>query len=73
MIGIIGGIGVGYSAKYPWQTVFNTFGALSVASGAFGVIGAVILRIVTNAASAVYTAVLGLLFDQTANRLFQAR
>ena len=73
MIGIIGGIGVGYSAKYPWQTVFNTFGALSVASGAFGVIGAVILRIITNAASAVYTAVLGLLFDQTANRLFQAR
>ncbi len=27
-IGIIGGIGVGYSAGYAWQTVFNTFGAL---------------------------------------------
>ena len=26
MIGIIGGIGVGYSAGYKWQTVFNTFG-----------------------------------------------
>ena len=26
-IGIIGGIGVGYSAGYAWQTVFNTFGA----------------------------------------------
>lgn len=73
MIGIIGGIGVGYSAKYPWQTVFNTFGALSNASGVFGAVGAVILRISTNAAAAVYTAVLGGLFDRTANRLFQAR
>ena len=35
-IGMIGGIGVGYSAGYAWQTVFNTFGALSIASGIFG-------------------------------------
>lgn len=26
-IGVIGGIGVGFSAKYGWQAVFNTFGA----------------------------------------------
>jgi len=32
-IGMIGGIGVGYSAGYAWQTAFNTFGALSIASG----------------------------------------
>lgn len=32
MIGIIGGIGVGYSAGYKWQTVFNTFGALAIAA-----------------------------------------
>ena len=32
-IGMIGGIGVGYSAGYAWQTVFNTFGALSIAAG----------------------------------------
>ena len=25
LIGIIGGIGVGYSAGYKWQTAFNTF------------------------------------------------
>ncbi|MFR6562616.1 MAG: FUSC family protein [Eubacterium ventriosum] len=30
-IGIIGGIGVGYSAGYSWQTVYNTFGALYIA------------------------------------------
>lgn len=35
-IGMIGGIGVGYSAGYAWQTVFNTFGALSIAAGLFG-------------------------------------
>ena len=35
-IGMIGGIGVGYSASYPWQTVFNTFGALSIATTLFG-------------------------------------
>lgn len=32
-IGMIGGIGVGYSAGYAWQTAFNTFGALSIAQG----------------------------------------
>ena len=25
-IGILGGIGVGFSAQYGWQAVFNTFG-----------------------------------------------
>ena len=32
-IGILGGIGVGLSAKYGWQAVFNTFGALAIATG----------------------------------------
>ena len=31
-IGILGGIGVGFSAKYGWQAVFNTFGALAIAA-----------------------------------------
>ena len=47
-IGMIGGIGVGYSAGYAWQTVFNTFGALSIASGLFGAGTAVTLRIIFN-------------------------
>ena len=47
-IGMIGGIGVGYSAGYAWQTVFNTFGALSIASGIFGMPMAVMLRIGAN-------------------------
>ena len=54
-IGMIGGIGVGYSAGYAWQTVFNTFGALSIAAGMFGMPAAVALRIGANVFGAVYT------------------
>lgn len=54
-IGVIGGIGVGYSAGYAWQTVFNTFGALSIAAGMFGMPAAVALRIGANVFGAVYT------------------
>ena len=60
---------MGYSARYPWQTVFNTFGALSIASGVFGITGAVILRIGLNAAAALYTVAAGWLFDRVFNRL----
>ena len=54
-IGMIGGIGVGYSAGYAWQTAFNTFGALSIASGLFGMPYAVALRIGVNVFGAAYT------------------
>ncbi len=54
-IGMIGGIGVGYSAGYAWQTAFNTFGALSIAAGLFGLPMAVLLRIGANAFGALYT------------------
>lgn len=54
-IGMIGGIGVGYSAGYAWQTAFNTFGALSIAAGLFGMPTAVALRIGANVFGAVYT------------------
>ena len=54
-IGMIGGVGVGYSAGYAWQTVFNTFGALSIAAGLFGVKEAIILRIAFNVIGSLYT------------------
>ena len=66
-IGIIGGIGVGYSAGYAWQTVFNTFGALSIAAGLFGVAGAVALRIGANVFGSIYT----VLFDKAMNKIVQ--
>lgn len=47
-IGIIGGIGVGFSVKYGWQAVFNTFGALAIAAQTYGLKGAVSLRVIQN-------------------------
>eukprot|EP00975_Prorocentrum_lima_P017667 3729009-Prorocentrum_lima.AAC.1 len=38
--GILGGIGVGFSAQYGWQAVFNTFGALAIAAETYGLQGA---------------------------------
>ena len=47
-IGILGGIGVGFSAQYGWQAVFNTFGALAIAVETYGLQGAVSLRVIQN-------------------------
>ena len=58
-VGVIGGIGVGLSATYGCQAVFNTFGALSIAVGILGLPGAVFFRIFNNFFGAVY----GVLFE----------
>ena len=48
LLGILGGIGVGFCATYKWQTVFNAFGALGIAMSFFGSGGSVTLRVVNN-------------------------
>lgn len=63
-IGMIGGLGVGYSASYEWQTVFNTFGALSIAAGIFGLQGALLLRMIINVLCSVYTIVCCIIIDK---------
>ena len=65
-IGMIGGIGVGYSAGYPWQTAFNTFGALSIAAGIFGMPAAIALRIGANVLGAAYTVICNKVTDKVA-------
>ena len=65
---MIGGIGVGYSAGYAWQTAFNTFGALSIAAGLFGLQNAVILRIGANIFGSVYTVICNKVIDKLADR-----
>ena len=67
-IGMIGGIGVGYSASYRWQTVFNTFGALSIAAGLFGLKGSVLLRIGANVLGAGYTVLCAKTMDYLAEK-----
>lgn len=55
-IGLLGGIGVGFSATYSWQTIFNTFGALAMAVGLLGFKGAILQRILALALGSVYGA-----------------
>lgn len=59
-IGIIGGIGVGLSATYGFQSVFNTFGAISIASTILGFPAAIFYRVFNNAFGAVY----GIVFNK---------
>ena len=51
---ILGGIGVGFSAQYGWQAVFNTFGALAIAAETYGLQGAVSLRVSQNVFGVVF-------------------
>lgn len=60
LIGVFGGIGVGLSASYGWQAVFNSWGAISIAMTFLGVEGAIFYRIFNNAFGAIYA----LLFDR---------
>ena len=63
-IGVIGGIGVGFSAKYGWQAVFNTFGALAIATSAYGLKSAVGLRVAQNVFGVVFALLFCLLFHR---------
>ncbi|MGN0613229.1 MAG: FUSC family protein [Porcipelethomonas sp.] len=63
ILGIIGGIGTGFSASYVWQTAFNAFSAITVAVPLFGLADAVILRIISNISGAVYMWLFSKVFD----------
>ena len=45
---------VGFSAQYGWQAVFNTFGALAIATESYGLKGAVGLRVIQNVFGVVF-------------------
>lgn len=47
-MGIIGGIGVALSARYGWQALFNSFGALAIAESGFGLGQAMSMRVMYN-------------------------
>ncbi len=52
--GIIGGIGVGFSASYGWQAVFNSLGAMMIASEFLGMQGAIYYRMLNNICGALF-------------------
>ncbi len=63
--GIIGGIGVGFSATYGWQAVFNSLGAMTIASEFLGMEGAIFYRILNNVCGALF----GYLFFSVLSRV----
>lgn len=65
--GIIGGIGVGFSATYGWQAVFNSLGAMTIAAEFLGMQGAVFYRILNN----VFGALFGYLFFCVISKILQ--
>lgn len=65
--GIIGGIGVGLSATYGWQAVFNSLGAMTIAAEFLGMRGAVFYRILNNVCGALF----GYLFFGVVSRILQ--
>ena len=72
-VGIIGGIGVGFSAKYKWQTVFNTFGALYIAASLYGIPAAIFLRIFHNAIASVFTVISDKIFNIVTNNILDTQ
>ncbi|MBB6631469.1 FUSC family protein [Clostridium algidicarnis] len=69
-VGIIGGLMVGASGMYTWQTSFNCFGALSAAVPIFGLHWAIVIRIVDNIIGVVYGKVYNKIFDKVDEKVF---
>lgn len=63
--GIIGGIGVGLSADYGWQSFFNSFGAMAVATGLIGLPGAIFFRILHNICGSLYGQIFYRFFEKS--------
>ena len=64
-IGMIGGVGVGLSASYKWQAVFNSLGAMAIATAILGLPGAILFRILNNILGSVY----GQLFEKISSNV----
>ena len=62
---MIGGVGVGLSASYKWQAVFNSLGAMAIATSFLGLPGAILFRILNNILGSVY----GQLFEKLSSRV----
>ena len=69
LIGMIGGIMVGFSSTYKWQTVFNAFGGLTSAVAILGIKSALIFRVIDNVFGAIYGIVFSKIFDKIEEKI----
>ncbi len=63
MVGLLGGVVLGFFSRYTWKTIVICFGALSVAAPIYGVVGASIMRIVNNVLGAVFAMLYARFYD----------
>ena len=68
-MGPLGGLCLGFCTDYRYKTAMNCFGALMLATGIYGLHGAVILRIVDTLLGVTF----GLVFAAIFHRLAAAR
>lgn len=73
LIGIIGGIAVGFCATYKWQTVCNALGALGLAMSLYGADGAIALRIANNGFALVFVLLFAPVFDMAMRQILKSR
>lgn len=66
-MGMLGGIGMGLSVHYGWQTTFNAFSALSMAVAILGLKHAILFRVFNNLFSAAYILLFSYIFDKILN------
>lgn len=66
-LGMLGGLMVGFSATYKWQTVFNSFGALVVAVPIFGLGLTVFIRVFDNIFGSIYSNI----FNKAFNKIYE--
>lgn len=70
VLGIVGGICLGFCAEYRYKTVLNCFGALSTASSLYGIGGAVALRMFDNILGILFGYIFFLLDQQLVDKRF---
>ena len=68
-IGLLGGVGVGLSATYGWQSVFNSLGAIYVATELLTLPGAIFFRIFNNVLGAVYALAFAWFFEKALEKI----
>ena len=70
LLGPLGGFCLGFCTDYRYKTAVNCFGALMLASGIYGVQGAVALRVLNTLWGAVFALLFAFLFHQCVGKRF---